>query len=46
VAPLTKHPDLDRILSLYTQGMESVERDIEAIEDGHIVSPSRSATCC
>jgi hypothetical protein len=36
---LTKHPDLDRVLSLYTQGMESVERDIEAIEDGHIVSP-------
>lgn len=28
---LTKHPDLDHILSLYTQGMESVERDIEAI---------------
>jgi hypothetical protein len=36
---LTQHPDLDRVLSLYTQGMESVERDIEAIEDGHIVSP-------
>jgi hypothetical protein len=36
---LTKHPDLDHILSLYTQGMESVERDIEAIEDGHIVVP-------
>lgn len=28
---LTKHPDLDHILSLYTQGMESVERDLEAI---------------
>lgn len=36
---LTKHPDLDRILSLYTQGMESVERDIEALEDGEIVVP-------
>lgn len=36
---LTKHPDLDHILSLYTQGMESVERDIEAIRDGHIVVP-------
>jgi hypothetical protein len=36
---LTKHPDLDHILSLYTQGMESVERDLEAIEDGHTVVP-------
>jgi hypothetical protein len=36
---LTKHPDLDHILSLYTQGWESVERDIEAIEDGHVVVP-------
>lgn len=36
---LTKHPDLDHVLSLYTQGMESVERDIEAIEDGHVVVP-------
>lgn len=36
---LSQHPDLDRVLSLYTQGMESVERDIEAIEDGHTVSP-------
>lgn len=36
---LTKHPDLDHILSLYTQGMESVERDIEAIEDGKVVVP-------
>jgi len=36
---LTKHPDLDRVLSMYTQGMESIERDIEAIEDGHHVSP-------
>ncbi len=36
---LTKHPDLDRVLSMYTQGMESVERDIEAIEDGHHVTP-------
>jgi len=36
---LTKHPDLDSVLSLYTQGMESVERDIEAIEDGHTVVP-------
>jgi hypothetical protein len=36
---LTKHPDLDHILSLYTQGMESVERDIEAIRDGAVVVP-------
>jgi hypothetical protein len=37
---LTKHPDLDHILSLYTQGMESVERDIEAIVfDERIVVP-------
>jgi hypothetical protein len=37
---LTKHPDLDHILSLYTQGRESVERDIEAIVyDGRIVVP-------
>ena len=37
---LTKHPDLDHILSLYTQGMESVERDIEAIVyDGMVVVP-------
>lgn len=37
---LTKHPDLDHILSLYTQGMESVERDLEAIVyDGLTVVP-------
>jgi hypothetical protein len=36
---LTQHPDLDHILSEYTQGMESVEADIEAIEDGHVVMP-------
>ena len=37
---LTKHPDLDHVLSLYTQGMESVERDIEAIVyDGEVVVP-------
>lgn len=36
---LTEHPDLDHILSLYTQGMESVERDLEAIAEGHIVVP-------
>lgn len=36
---LTEHPDLDRILSLYTQGMESVEEDIEAILDGEYVTP-------
>ena len=36
---LSQHPDLDRVLSLYTQGMESIERDIEAIEDGDTVSP-------
>jgi hypothetical protein len=36
---IVDHPDLDRILSLYTQGMESIERDIEAIEDGYVVAP-------
>ncbi|MGE5802951.1 MAG: hypothetical protein ACM358_11915 [Gemmatimonadota bacterium] len=37
---LTKHPDLDHILSLYTQGMESVERDIEAmVYDEEVVVP-------
>lgn len=36
---LTDHPDLDSVLSLYTQGMESVERDIEAIEEGYNVTP-------
>ncbi len=36
---LTQHPDLDRVLSLYTQGIESVERDIEAIEEGQSVMP-------
>ncbi len=36
---LSQHPDLDHVLSLYTQGMESVERDVEAIEDGHMVMP-------
>jgi hypothetical protein len=32
---LTEHPDLDRVLSLYTQGMDTIERDIEAIEEGN-----------
>lgn len=36
---LMQHPDLDRVLSLYTQGMESIERDIEAIEEGDSVTP-------
>jgi hypothetical protein len=36
---LTQHPDLDRVLSLYTQGIESVERDIEAIEEGEYIVP-------
>jgi hypothetical protein len=37
---LTKHPDLDHILSLYTQGQESVERDLEAIVyDERVVVP-------
>lgn len=36
---LTQHPDLDRVLSLYTQGIESIERDIEAIEEGDYVVP-------
>ncbi len=36
---LTQHPDLDRVLSLYTQGTDSVEQDIEAIEDGFAVTP-------
>lgn len=38
---LTQHPDLDRVLSLYTQGIDSVEKDIEAIEDGHYVVPEQ-----
>jgi hypothetical protein len=36
---LTEHPDLDRVLSLYTQGIESIEKDIETIEDGEYVTP-------
>lgn len=36
---LTDHPDLDRVLSMYTQGIESVEADIEAIEEGEYVVP-------
>lgn len=36
---LTEHPDLDRVLSLYTQGIDSVEKDIEAIEEGDYVVP-------
>jgi len=36
---IVKHPDLDHVLSLYTQGWESVQTDIEAIIDGHVVMP-------
>lgn len=36
---ITEHPDLDRVLSLYTQGIESIEKDIETIEDGDYVTP-------
>ncbi len=36
---LSQHPDLDRVLSLYTQGIESVEADIEEIEEGKYVVP-------
>lgn len=36
---LTEHPDLDRVLSMYTQGIDSIEKDIEAIEDGEYVVP-------
>lgn len=36
---LTKHPDLDHVLSMYTQGAESIELDIEAIIEGHDVTP-------
>lgn len=36
---LTQHPDLDHVLSLYTQGIESVERDIEEIEEGNYIVP-------
>ncbi len=36
---LTEHPDLDRVLSLYTQGIDTIERDIEAIEEGDYVVP-------
>jgi hypothetical protein len=36
---LIDHPDLDRVLSLYTEGMETIEFDIQAIEEGEYVSP-------
>ena len=36
---ITEHPDLDRVLSLYTQGIESIEKDVETIEDGEYVTP-------
>jgi H2-forming N5,N10-methylenetetrahydromethanopterin dehydrogenase-like enzyme len=36
---LTEHPDLDRVLSMYTQGIDSIEKDIEAIEEGRLVTP-------
>jgi hypothetical protein len=36
---ISDHPDLDRILSAYTQGAESVERDLEAIREGFSVTP-------
>lgn len=36
---LTEHPDLERTLSRYTEAMRAAEEDIEAIEDGYVVSP-------
>jgi hypothetical protein len=36
---LMGHPDLERALSLYTSALESIEEDLEAIEDGKAVAP-------
>jgi hypothetical protein len=36
---LLDHPDIDRVLSLYTEMRKSIELDIEAIEDGYTVMP-------
>jgi hypothetical protein len=36
---LTEHPDLDRVLSLYTEGIDCVEHDLEMIERGEYVVP-------
>lgn len=36
---LLEHPDLERIISVYTQARRSIEEDIEAIEEGYAVSP-------
>ena len=36
---LLDHPDIDRVISMYTQARKSVEADIEAIEDGYVVTP-------
>lgn len=39
VRRLTGHPDLEKELSLYIEAIESVEEDLEEIEDGAIVVP-------
>ncbi len=36
---LLKHPDVDKILSLYTAVREAIEMDLEGIEEGHVVVP-------
>lgn len=36
---LLKHPDVDKILSLYTAVREAIEMDLEGIELGHAVIP-------
>lgn len=37
---LLKHPDIDKIISLYTAAREAIEMDLEGIEEGHAVRPS------
>lgn len=37
---LMRQPDTERSLSLYTAAIELVERDLEAIKDGKVVSPT------
>lgn len=36
---LLGHPDIDQMLSMYTQAREAIEEDIEAIEEGYSVTP-------
>ena len=36
---LMRHPDLEQAMSLYTAALESIEEDLEMIEDGETVMP-------